>query len=756
MLHLTLQKLGKYEIRGRIGGGAQAAVFRAWDPHLGKEVALKACAIDSVSSEQLDRLKMEARVVHDLTEKGTTQHIVKIWGVGEDSGVLYIVMELLNSGSLLDLLKEQRASQGIVRWSREEVADLVNQLAEGLTAAHENQIVHRDVKPANVLRSADGKFKLTDFGIARLQGDAAVRTLDGSSVGSPSYMSPEQCFTSAESPVDARADQYSLAVLAFELLTGHKPFSGSSPRELMDKIMDARCKPEHELPPDSPPELQDCIKRAMARDRELRYPTVAAFAAAFQTAVFGLCVDATNPAAGNSPTSPPKRATPLAPPHGRSAPTEGAGWRRYRMAASVALLVVAGATYAAIEYPTKDSKGDVDTARQDARLREVNGSQPANGDIEHSTPVITPSSPPASPSGNEHIEEPGDDPQEPKAPGGTVPDEPDLTPTNEPVVTPPEVEGPSTGGNDAVRGAGTIPISPPVPFKPEAWPNVSVGWVFDAPLYGPELDVVIPRIRVSLLDATRKNYESRTDESERIAFQEPERSARIDIAKEGKQEAFAQVRKLDLDLVCVVQFERLPDRDDTRHTRARGSVGKRAARLVVYFVTRDPDFVCEHVEHWTLTDEEYGLMDMGEAIPAAAEKVSREISGDLVQWIDGWRKKVVEEGLPLLIELRVDAQYADGGAMTKYFREQLVACSSFVADVSDVSPGEINTKSWKVRRRSTVQELAQHMELEVLNKYIASRPVNGLQEEPQVQPKTEPHKLTFIVGRPYPAIAPHD
>jgi len=264
---LPVERIGKYEIRGLLGKGGMGAVYKAFDPFLEREVALKAMLPQIADvPEHKQRFEREARAVARLTHP----NVVTVFDLGyHTDGAPYIVMELLQGQDL---------SHGPVSTLGEKVA-IVLQVLAGLGQAHEAGIVHRDIKPANVFITREGSAKIMDFGIARLGPSAATGT--GAVLGTASYMSPEQ--VQAE-PVDGRSDLFSVGSMLCELLTGRKPFDAESPLVTMYRI--AHDEPEIELP--ASPEYERfgaVLRKALAKDPKDRYATSAEFAQALSSCI---------------------------------------------------------------------------------------------------------------------------------------------------------------------------------------------------------------------------------------------------------------------------------------------------------------------------------------------------------------------------------------------------------------------------------------------------------------------------------------
>jgi len=241
-------RLGGYRVKEVVGAGGMGVVFRAEDPHLMREVALKAMLPSlAVSSTARERFLREARAAAAIQ----SDRVVAVFAVGEENGVPFLAMPFLRGESL-----EQRLSRGPLSFA--EVARIGAEIAEGLEAIHERGLVHRDVKPANVwLEGPAARVKVLDFGLARAAGDSSL-TREGSLVGSPAYMSPEQA---RRETVDARSDLFALGVVLYRLASGRLPFDGEALAVLL-AITSAEPPP---LPADVPEGLARLIMRLLAK-----------------------------------------------------------------------------------------------------------------------------------------------------------------------------------------------------------------------------------------------------------------------------------------------------------------------------------------------------------------------------------------------------------------------------------------------------------------------------------------------------------
>jgi serine/threonine-protein kinase len=207
--------LGKYQIRGTLGRGAMGTVYDGWDPVIGRRVAIKTVRLmdhaDPEAQEGLERFKREAQAAGRLSHP----NIVGVYDYGETDETAYIVMEFIEGQSLKQMLDARE------RFPVAETVRIMEQMLAGLQFSHDSGVVHRDIKPGNVMIAKGGRVKLADFGIARIE--SSVITQDGTMLGTPAYMSPEQLMALT---VDARSDLYSAGVVLYQLLTGERPFEG--------------------------------------------------------------------------------------------------------------------------------------------------------------------------------------------------------------------------------------------------------------------------------------------------------------------------------------------------------------------------------------------------------------------------------------------------------------------------------------------------------------------------------------------------
>ena len=257
----------QYQIEDEIGRGGMAVVYRARDLRLERLVAIKVLPPELALDPALGaRFTREAQTAAQLAHA----HIVPIFDVGALDGIAYFVMALVDGGNLAQRLEHQP------RRAVDEVRRLLCETADALAYAHLRGVVHRDVKPDNILIDAgSGRAMMSDFGIARAIESDKRLTATGVAVGTPTYMSPEQAV--GERDLDGRSDLYSLAVVGYHMLTGRPPFSAGNSMALLLKHVSERPRPIAESRPEAPKSLCDAIERALRKSPEDRWPTAAAF-----------------------------------------------------------------------------------------------------------------------------------------------------------------------------------------------------------------------------------------------------------------------------------------------------------------------------------------------------------------------------------------------------------------------------------------------------------------------------------------------
>jgi serine/threonine protein kinase len=244
----------RYALQALLGSGGMGEVWRAVDEQLDRPVAVKVLREDLVDPELAARFRREARIAARLQHPGITV----VHDVGSDDGHLFIVMELLHGRDLAAMLAE--APAGL---PTDVAVSLAIQAAEALQAAHAAHIVHRDLKPANLFVLNGGRLKICDFGIAWAVDSATHLTATGQAIGTPAYMSPEQC---QGQEVDERSDLYSLGCVLYELLTGQPPFTGGQPLSIMLQHLNAAPAAPRTIRPNIPSELDRLVLELLAKD----------------------------------------------------------------------------------------------------------------------------------------------------------------------------------------------------------------------------------------------------------------------------------------------------------------------------------------------------------------------------------------------------------------------------------------------------------------------------------------------------------
>jgi eukaryotic-like serine/threonine-protein kinase len=273
--------IGKYRVKRELGRGGMGAVYLAEQPGLGREVAIKEL-IPSADPVALKRFLQEAQVMARISHP----NLVQVHDMELEGAINYLVLEFVRGRSLRDWMNEGRPIPP------PQVFAVMHGVLQALDYAHHRAIVHRDMKPENVLIGDEGMVKVADFGIARLLDDTGVggtATKTGTTVGTPQYMSPEQV---ASSKVDGRSDLYSAGIMFYELVTGQPPFTASEadgPFTLMAKHVQAPPKPPSVFQPGLNPELEQMILKALAKRPDERFQTGAEFDAAMSRIADQMC-----------------------------------------------------------------------------------------------------------------------------------------------------------------------------------------------------------------------------------------------------------------------------------------------------------------------------------------------------------------------------------------------------------------------------------------------------------------------------------
>jgi serine/threonine protein kinase len=270
---MAKKKIGRYKILGELGRGAMGIVYKAEDPNLDRLVALKTIILDEDAegaAEYKKRFMLEAKAAGKLNHP----NIVTTFDCGEHEGLAYLAMELLEGTDLRSRLQKESIPAA-------EALELARQVAEGLAYAHARGVVHRDIKPGNIMLNGGGQPKLMDFGLARMR-MADHKTSTGMVLGTPRYMSPEQI---SGLPVDQRSDIFSLGIVLYEMLTGTRLFAGENIEQVQHLITQTDHVPPTRQVPGLPPMVDFVVARALKKDPAVRYQDAREFAADLATCV---------------------------------------------------------------------------------------------------------------------------------------------------------------------------------------------------------------------------------------------------------------------------------------------------------------------------------------------------------------------------------------------------------------------------------------------------------------------------------------
>lgn len=269
MENLTGKQFGQYRIIEPLGEGGMAAVYKAYQPSVDRYVAIKVLPQQFAKDPNfISRFEQEARILAKLQHP----HILPVYDHGQADGYTYIVMPLVAEGSLTDFLVNNKPTLT-------DIQRIISQIGDALDYAHSQGIVHRDIKPGNILIDTRGNCLLTDFGIAKMLENTVQLTVTGGILGTPAYMSPEQGL--GETP-DGRSDIYALGVILYEMATGRIPFKAETPLAVMMKHVSDPLPPPRTINPTIPEDLERIILKAMAKEPADRYATDGEMVSAIQ------------------------------------------------------------------------------------------------------------------------------------------------------------------------------------------------------------------------------------------------------------------------------------------------------------------------------------------------------------------------------------------------------------------------------------------------------------------------------------------
>ena len=288
---MSSQHFGRYEIIREVARGGMARVYLARDPRIDREVAVKVLSRElSQDPAFLARFEREARTIASLEHPA----IVPIYDFGEQEGQSFLVMRYMRGGSLVDRIHTGRVPL-------DQSLAILGRIAGALEHAHDHGVIHRDLKPGNILFDLKGEAYLGDFGIAHLSGDLTTLTATGTIIGTPAYMSPEQVHGDVE--LDGRSDVYSLGVILFEMLSGSQPYHADTPAKVMMQHLMDPIPRIREFDPDLPADWEAVFHRAMAKSREDRYPTPMRLTQEVRTLASQGKLPAASDSAGPGPTA---------------------------------------------------------------------------------------------------------------------------------------------------------------------------------------------------------------------------------------------------------------------------------------------------------------------------------------------------------------------------------------------------------------------------------------------------------------------
>ena len=341
---------GRYQMEARIGAGGMAEVFRGFDPVLNRTVAIKVLNPQFARDASfVERFRREAQAAARLNQP----NIVAVYDTGADDGTQFIVMEFIEGRTLGEFMESGRKPTPV------QAAEIAQKICAALAAAHAAGVIHRDIKPGNVMVTRDGTVKVMDFGIARVLGpETAPQT--SAVLGTASYLSPEQA---QGGPVDARTDIYSLGAVLYEMLAGRPPFMGDTPVAVAYKQVNETPVVPSQLNPDVPARLDAVVMKALSKNPSNRYQTADEFSADLERVIKGQDVEATPLLAGVAAAeatqviSRPQQTSVLPPVE----EPDGSG-RKVWLGILIGILVVAvlaGGGYLLVSSLTNDNEGSV-------------------------------------------------------------------------------------------------------------------------------------------------------------------------------------------------------------------------------------------------------------------------------------------------------------------------------------------------------------------------------------------------------------
>ncbi|MGO9262472.1 MAG: protein kinase domain-containing protein [Bryobacteraceae bacterium] len=411
-----MDRIGRYKIVRELGRGAMGVVYHAIDPNIGRPVAIKTIQLGARSPEEQARLR--ERLFREARSAGILSHpgIVTIYDVEQQGDLAYIAMEYVDGPTLDQMLSAPQPLSG------QQMFSILGQTAVALDYAHGKGIVHRDIKPANIMLTGDGTSKITDFGIAKITASEQL-TMTGSIVGTPHYMSPEQVQGLA---VDGRSDQFSLAVIAFEMLTGEKPYTGEHLTTVVYKIVAEEPVAPQRLNPTLGGTIDAVVRKALSKKPDQRYRTCQEFIDALEQAAAATRGWKTMPRGGslNEPTvadvAAPALKLPPARPARRaeeSTTAERAGRRKagfltflLAMLVVVGLLVLIGTQAMPWLSPRQARQGETEASKRAAERQPSTAPPTPTSTVPSTEPSTVPSTVPSTPPSTNPAEPPATPP----------------------------------------------------------------------------------------------------------------------------------------------------------------------------------------------------------------------------------------------------------------------------------------------------------------------------------------------------------
>jgi len=262
-----VRQIGRYQILGELGRGAMGIVYKAQDPAIRRTIAIKSIRLQDLTDES-ERQRLKDRLVREAQSAGVLSHpgIVTIYDIAEEDGMAYIFMEFVNGPPLEKMLRAEQTPD------KETLLSIFRQTAVALDYAHKKGVVHRDIKPANIMIHEDGAATITDFGVAKIVSQQLTQA--GAMMGTPSYMSPEQI---QGGTISGRTDQFSLAVIAYEVFTGEKPFTAEFMPALLYKIVRDDPPAVQRLNPTLSSQIDEVLRKALSKNADDRFENCAEF-----------------------------------------------------------------------------------------------------------------------------------------------------------------------------------------------------------------------------------------------------------------------------------------------------------------------------------------------------------------------------------------------------------------------------------------------------------------------------------------------